>query len=142
MKLLTATTETQGRHPDDFAWCTPGELVTPAGSFLWEISPDGGCNCGCRRSFAGLSSHKATTTAIVADLNEFSFEDLVTVVRGYRDSAGWAESGLDPDEDARHEALIITEIAAAFEAGDVLRVHEGEVNLCGSACGAANRTAR
>ncbi len=141
MKLLTATTQAQGQHPDDFAWCVPGELVTPTGSFLAEFAPEGGCGCGCRRSFTGLNSHKATTTAIVTELDGFGFEDLVTAVRGYREAAGWAELGDDPYAlaDHRHEALIITDIAEAFEVGDVLRIHGMEVNMCGSACGTTGK---
>jgi hypothetical protein len=67
MKVLVATAMTQGIRTNDYHWCTEGELV-------WigvvcssdQRDPDGGCGCG--RGFGGLSSHRATTTARVAEL--------------------------------------------------------------------------
>ncbi|EIV95261.1 hypothetical protein [Frankia sp. QA3] len=67
MKILTATATTQGRRPGDFNYCIEGELVwiglvcaTDRGD------PDGGCGCG--RAFGGMSSHRATTTAMIRDV--------------------------------------------------------------------------
>lgn len=68
MKVLTATHATQGQRTNDFDWCVDGELVMQppfvCGTDL--DNPDGGCGCG--RSWAGLNSERATTTAIVADV--------------------------------------------------------------------------
>jgi hypothetical protein len=107
VKLLTATTQTQGQRASDFTWCVEGEVVTPAGVICDRDrteGPDGGCGCGCGcgcgRSFGGLNSHKATTTAIVRDVDGYTFEDLTEAVRSYRQQAGWAELADDPDQGA------------------------------------------
>ncbi|WP_328893840.1 DUF7715 family protein [Streptomyces sp. NBC_00236] len=80
MKLLTATSRTQGNRDNDFTFCVEGELVMITG-FVCEtdrLDPDGGCGCG--RSFAGLNSGKATTTALVSDL-DFTPEDAAEAIR-------------------------------------------------------------
>jgi hypothetical protein len=63
MKLLAAA---EGTGPDDFAWCIPGELVHTA-----DVHEDLGehCNCGCVVAFVGMTSRRATTTAVVVDLD-------------------------------------------------------------------------
>ncbi|HMJ79336.1 MAG TPA: hypothetical protein VK507_25350 [Iamia sp.] len=61
MRVLTATSTTQGDRPDDCCWTHEGELVSLP---LLECScPD----CGCDRSFTGLDSHRATTTCAVTE---------------------------------------------------------------------------
>jgi hypothetical protein len=67
VKILTATATTQGRRSGDFNYCVEGELVwiglvcaTDRGN------PDGGCGCG--RAFGGMTSHRATTTAMIRDV--------------------------------------------------------------------------
>jgi hypothetical protein len=80
MHVLVATTQRQGQVDDDFCYTIEGELVR-----LPFLECDCGDSCGCTRSFAGLTSHRATTTAVVAerpDLNcdnytELLFDDLV-----------------------------------------------------------------
>lgn len=68
MKVLVATSRTQGARDNDYHWCVDGELVR-----MGEVcecdqgDPDGGCGCG--RGFAGLNSHRATTTALVAEIS-------------------------------------------------------------------------
>ena len=57
MKMLVATKETQGKRRNDFCWATEGELVRFAFQCDGE-AVDG--RCGCRRSFCGLDSHKAS----------------------------------------------------------------------------------
>jgi len=67
MKVLVATTRTQGARPNDYHYCIEGELVR-----INEVcardrgDPDGGCGCG--RGFGGLNSHQATTTARIAEV--------------------------------------------------------------------------
>lgn len=60
MKVLTATTLTNGERDNDFDWCTPGELLmfgTICGRDLRD--PDNGCGCGrafaCRRHSPGCT---------------------------------------------------------------------------------------
>lgn len=131
MKLLTATTQTQGQRASDFAWCIPGELVTPAAVICdrdRQQGPDGGCGCG--RSFGGLNSGKASTTAIVADLDGYTFEDLLEAVRSHRQQSGWAEVAADADDaelKAAGEAAAIAETAAEYDAGTVLEIRMGEI---------------
>jgi hypothetical protein len=51
-----------------------------------EKDPDGGCGCG--RAFSGMSSMRATTTAVVRDL-DVSLDDVRLAVEG---SATWRRS--------------------------------------------------
>jgi hypothetical protein len=86
MKLLTATREHQGERDGDFCHAIEGELVLLG--FVCatdEANPDGGCGCG--RAFSGMSSMRATTTAVVRDL-DVSLDDVRLAVEGYYVSAG------------------------------------------------------
>ena len=86
MKLLTATRERQGERDGDFCHAIEGELVLLG--FVCatdEADPDGGCGCG--RAFSGMSSMRATTTAVVRDL-DVSLDDVRLAVEGYYVSAG------------------------------------------------------
>jgi len=86
MKLLTATHERQGEQDGDFCHAIEGELVLLG--FVCatdEADPDGGCGCG--RAFSGMSSMRATTTALVRDL-DVSLDDVRLAVEGYYVSAG------------------------------------------------------
>src|SRR4051794_11077054 len=90
MKLLTATRERQGEQDGDFCFATEGELVLLG--FVCatdEADPDGGCGCG--RAFSGMSSLRATTTALVRDL-DLSIDELRLAVEGY-----YAAAGMGPD---------------------------------------------
>ena len=86
MKLLTATHERQGERDGDFCFAVESELVLMG--FVCatdEADPDGGCGCG--RAFSGMGSLKATTTALVRDL-DISFDDARLAVEGYYVAAG------------------------------------------------------
>jgi hypothetical protein len=86
MKLLTATRERQGERDGDFCHALEGALVLLG--FVCatdEADPDGGCGCG--RAFSGMSSMRATTTAVVRDL-DVSIDDVRLAVEGYYVSAG------------------------------------------------------
>src|SRR4051794_17772949 len=90
MKLLTATWERQGEQDSDFCFATEGELVLLG--FVCaadEADPDGGC--GCARAFSGMSSLRATTTALVRDL-DLSIDEVRLAVEGY-----YAAAGMGPD---------------------------------------------
>jgi hypothetical protein len=121
MKVLTATSRTQGQQPGDFNWCVEGEIVTPARLICGRdrADPDGGCGCG--RAFAGLNSQRATTTAVVADLDGYTLTDLAEAVRSYRAQAGW------DTKDAALEAAIIVDIAEGHPAGTVLGVRLDDI---------------
>ncbi|HKS49951.1 MAG TPA: hypothetical protein VJT49_33555 [Amycolatopsis sp.] len=91
MNILVATARTQGARANDYHFCTEGELV-------WiglmcrrgQDDPDGSCGCG--RGFGGLNSHKATTTAMVADLPGFTRADYVLAIRSSLADQGWPPS--------------------------------------------------
>lgn len=75
MRLLVAAA---GPRAEDFAFTVPGELVRLAVACDRDRSGDG--ECGCGRSFAGLSSGMATTVAVVAEV-DVTREDLVAMLR-------------------------------------------------------------
>lgn len=103
MKVLVATSATQGTRPTDFNYCVDGELV-------WLSEP---CYrdahrlpnpCGCGRAFAGLASHRATTTAVVADL-PLSYTEYEEALRTGLVDAGWpGEWALDLAPEQEHMA--------------------------------------
>jgi hypothetical protein len=128
VKVLTATTQTQGQRDSDFACCIPGELVQPFAVICdrdLEEGPDGGCGCG--RSFAGLNSSKATTTALVKDIAGYTVDDLVTAVMATLQQEGWADEYDDPDRTARELAEALAETAADYDDGDVLEIRLGVI---------------
>ncbi len=86
MKLLTATRTGQGERDGDFCHAVEGELVILG--FVCatdEAEPDGGCGCG--RAFAGMSSLRATTTALVREL-DLTLDDLRMAVEAHHIAAG------------------------------------------------------
>jgi hypothetical protein len=87
MKVLVATARTQGDRRGDYNWCIEGELVR-IGEVCAEdrADPDGGCGCG--RGFGGLGSHRATTTAMIADL-AITREEYVEAIRSSLQAQGW-----------------------------------------------------
>ena len=94
MKLLTATRERQGEQDGDFCFAVEGELVLLG--FVCatdEANPDGGCGCG--RAFSGMSSMKATTTALVRDL-DITYDDLIGAVETHLVAAGTGPDALGP----------------------------------------------
>ncbi|MFF5986845.1 DUF7715 family protein [Prauserella flavalba] len=94
VKVLVATSQTQGVRASDYHWCVDGELVwiAPICGKDWE-DPDGGC--GCARGFAGLNSHRATTTAMVRTL-ALDRDDYVEAIRSSLDSQGY-DTMLSPE---------------------------------------------
>jgi hypothetical protein len=121
MKLLTATRERQGDQDGDFCHAIEGELVLLGLVCATdEADPDGGCGCG--RAFSGMSSMRATTTALVRDL-DVSIDDVRLAVEGYFVSAGMGPDVIDGAEFTGMvaETLIeMTEIADAVPVGAVL----------------------
>jgi hypothetical protein len=88
MKILTATSCTQGQRSNDFHWCIEGELVHFGMVCAADrADPDGGCGCG--RAFAGLNSHRATTTAMIRDIEGFTRDDYIEAIRSSLSQQGW-----------------------------------------------------
>jgi hypothetical protein len=117
LKVLVATTRTQGDRPNDFAYTTDGELVDLASTCDADQGrPDGGC--GCARAFTGLDSRKGTTTAeiVVRDLTLVQYHNLFhrsLITAGFGDSP-------DLRHDAYQAADEMTRIAAAWPVGTVV----------------------
>jgi hypothetical protein len=112
MKVLVATSDTQGQRGNDFSYCIEGELVTVGlVCAADEEDPDGGCGCG--RAFAGLNSHKATTTAKVKDV-ELSEEDYVEALRSSLAQQGW------PTEDVGELATWLVQLVSTWPTGAVI----------------------
>jgi hypothetical protein len=114
MKVLVATASTQGERANDYHWCIEGELVR-----IGEVcprdraDPDGGCGCG--RGFGGLNSHRATTTARIADL-PLSRADYAEAIRSSLQQQGW-----DPCECcAAREAEELAALVADWPVGAVV----------------------
>ena len=117
MKLLTATLLTQGDRDNDFNWCVEGELlrfdVVCARS---GRNPDDSCGCG--RGFAGMSSRRATTTALIRDL-PMERLDIQVALASSLHAAGYLA---DPNDVAAvaEDAEELIQIGAAFDVGDVI----------------------
>ena len=117
MKILTATSQTQGQRASDFSFCIEGELVTHATVICDRDraeGPDGGCGCG--RGFAGLNSAKFTSTAMVRDIDGYTFDDLLEAVRSHRGQSGWDDAA----ELAEAEAAALAELADEHPVGTIL----------------------
>jgi hypothetical protein len=117
MRVLVATTETQGEQPGDYAWAVDGELVT---AVVAECrSPD---SCGCARGFPGLASSRATTTAMIVDRPEIDNDTLWEVIADSLDRDGWSDHLCDDEfHDLVEEHLsVIGVICASFPVGTVL----------------------
>jgi hypothetical protein len=98
MKVLVATADTQGERRNDYHWCIEGEpvfLFEPCAADLRD--PDGGCGCG--RGFAGLTSHRATTTARVAEV-ALTQEEYAEAIRSSLAEQGWGADPCDAEADA------------------------------------------
>jgi hypothetical protein len=114
MRVIVATDATQGEKPDDYCWTVEGELVR----LPWTECDDPAC--GCWRGFAGLSSHRATTTARVVNRPEL---DEATYVELLLDDA--VANGFGPVDDqlralVADEADHLVQLARELPLGSVL----------------------
>jgi hypothetical protein len=118
VKVLVATTKTQGLLPGDFTFCVPGELVIPPSLVCdadWAAAdPDVG-GCGCGRAFVGLSSAQGTTTAEVREL-DMDLGRYVSVIRDSLTRQGW-----DPGSGPPSIATQLKIFAGQFPVGTVVR---------------------
>lgn len=91
MLILEATDELQGTRDGDYHWALTGELVHLP---LIDCSSP---NCGCTRGFAGLDSHRATTTAKIVDRPDMTIEDLCHELATSLHAGGWIDA-CDPTD--------------------------------------------
>ena len=118
MKLLAATNETQGQRPDDFMWCTEGEIVK-FGTECDGEEVDG--KCGCRRSMVGVQCNKATTTMKVIQV-ERTREELTDALRDNYKEGGWYNlMGAEPAEKSiRREVEDLIRLSEGFPVGSIV----------------------
>jgi len=86
--VLVATSQTQGDVAGDFSWVPDGELVARYGIVCADERPDGG-GCGCGRAYAGLTTHRATTSALVSE-RDMTETDWRAAVHTTLYDTGWA----------------------------------------------------
>lgn len=106
IKTLVATKKGQGQRPDDFSHAEEGEPVA-----FPMIECDGekvSGVCGCRRSFSGYKTAKATTTAEVREM------DLGALVKQRAEflAKHWS---FEPEEALREAAADIRQVAECAE---------------------------
>lgn len=121
MKVLVATSSTQGDVDGDYSFCVPGEI-------LWitmvcdtdRLYPEKGCGCG--RGFGGLTSHRATTTAEVVDL-DITEADLGLAVRTSLTDQGWLapEIAEMQDEIVAETVELVRALAEPLPEGTIVR---------------------
>lgn len=115
MKVMVATRRGQGIRDNDYFHGSEGELVRiDIGCATDRDNPDG--RCGCGRGFAGLTSSRAMTTAIIEDrpLSHRQFVDAV----GRSCARDWQMHRGDPA--VRELADDLLRFASAFDIGAVL----------------------
>jgi len=113
MKVLVATARTQGARRNDYNWCVEGELLwTQEPCADDRRNPDGPCGCG--RGFAGMNSHRATTTAVVAELPQLDRAGFVLALRASLGDQGWPAVWADELADG------LIELAGLWPVGTVI----------------------
>jgi hypothetical protein len=116
MKLLVATSKSQGKRKNDFNFCNEGEIVT----FGFECdreSIDGGC--GCSRSMCGVTTRKATTTMTVIK-SSMTKEEVENTIYASLEK-GWNLMGKEwCRKTAAKDTNDLLKIASTFKVGDVI----------------------
>lgn len=118
MKVLVATRETQGQRSNDFTFCNDGELVIIDGPCDRDAgNPDG--FCGCARSFSGIDSHRATTTAKVVDI-DLSEDDYFYALWTSHEERGWSIDDPEDVADVEDLAAWLLCLADSFPTGAIV----------------------
>lgn len=121
MKVLVATTETQGMRDDDFCWTVDGELVYVP--FATCASP----TCGCDRAFAGVASSKPTTTAAAVERG-IDASAYTTALRDGLARQGWTDGGSASYERWLADLVRLhRDLAGAFPHETIVEVRDGHV---------------
>lgn len=117
--------------PSGFTWTEPEELVFPE----WLCTNDDPCYCGCGRAFHGLTSHRATTLAVIRDV-PMDFRMLRQAVICSLARGGWVHYPGLTEGDIELVAEVAAEmisIADHFGEGTVLMRHMDDVLPAGHA---------
>ena len=118
MKVLVATHESQQARDDDYSFTIDGELVYIQGADC--ANPD----CGCARGFAGMASHRATTTAKVVERHDLTEADLRQALIDSLEAGGWlaAMDAAGFRDDGVEELLgLLSEVTASAPVGSLVR---------------------
>ena len=123
MRVLVATHRTNGDAPRDYNFRVEGELVYMQGPCASDLrDPDGPCGCG--RGFAGMSSHRATSTVLVVDTN-LSLDEVRAALRSSLEAGGWLDPAMCTSEaaDAIADEHLqdVRRVAEHFPVGSVVR---------------------
>lgn len=119
MHLLTAAGPAH-HQPDDFSATVPGELVY-LGPVCDRDLTNSDQGCGCGRAFAGFSSNRYTTVALVADV-DVTPDDLTSIVRGAAPSWSW------DDTDIAGVVDDLRELGATWPVGTLVQRHLDDVD--------------
>lgn len=129
MRVLVATSATQGARRSDSTECLDGEMV-----WLRDVCPesrrrpDGPCPCG--RSFAGMSSNKNTTTALVRDIPGLTRTEYQAALVASFDLQSWCRCCTRRPVTEVIDELIA--LAGVFPAGAVIERRANDLNVRGS----------
>jgi hypothetical protein len=120
MKVMVATKTGQGKRKNDFCWTKEGELVKFGLECDRELV-DG--HCGCRRSFCGFDTSKATTTATIEERDIIRAE-FIDLMKKALEREGWfrpkdVDSGLSVQE-IEQEADELLSMAKGFPVGAII----------------------
>lgn len=113
INVLVSTTVTQGAAPGDFCWVPEGELVARYGVVCASERPDGS-GCGCGRAFAGLTTHKATTTAMVVQLDMTEAQWRAALRQTLVDT-GWAGAMAADEVEELLDELVMIDLCSAAQ---------------------------
>jgi hypothetical protein len=121
-KALVSTTETQNDYPGDFTWTEEGEVVVSNALGMCDshlLARDGLSRCGCDRAWSGTRTGKATTTAVVAEVEHTRLELVKQYAERIQTAYDMTErEALDAAHDVMEETL---DFAAGLPAGQVVR---------------------
>ncbi len=99
MKVLIATTRTQGASAADYAWALDGEVPNDGDEHC------GTPECGCGRRFGGMASACSTTTAMVVDRPDIGEADLSVALVDALHRQGWLDDGWTAANEAVVDAI-------------------------------------
>ncbi len=123
MKVLVATKQKQGIRKNDFSHTNEDELV----KFGFECdgeSVDG--ECGCKRSFCGFETSKATTTAKIVNKN-ITKDDYIKLLKKALNKEGWLQGMTEAEVQDIAEELL--SIADKFNLNDIIEKRGNKIQV-------------
>jgi hypothetical protein len=108
-RMLVAAPADQATGPGDFTFTDDGELL-----YEGQVVCCSSVTCGCSRSMAGVDSSKATTVAVVVEV-EMPRAGLIDIADRVAEKAGW------DNNDVLYGLLRIQAVASSHPVGTLLR---------------------